>query len=484
MSTKLTMAFEHSYQKLSSSFYQPATPKRPSRPRLIAFNHKLALELALETDALDSQFLAETFSGHTLPANAWPIALAYAGHQFGHFVPQLGDGRAILLGELRGKNNQLLEIQLKGAGPTAFSRSGDGLSALGPVLREYLVSEAMHQLKIPTTRALCAVMTGDTVYREEALPGAVFTRVATSHLRVGTFQYFTARGDYANLKLLADFAIGRHYPECAGDYLAFFDAVVSRHQSLVAQWMGVGFIHGVMNTDNTSISGETLDYGPCAFMDEFHWLKKFSYIDRHGRYAFGNQANILQWNMARLAECLLPLFSGDSKLIEEKLNQRINAISHAFNLKFLEQFGAKLGLSSVPQTDPRLASVINLWLNYLQEEQLDFTISFNQLGQLLKNPNATLFKATETFNQFHSLWRQLVEDPLKSIKQMAQQNPVYIPRNHLIEEAIAESLRDNFDPFHRLLDLVQKPYEEQDDFPILEQAPKIQQRVKATFCGT
>jgi uncharacterized protein YdiU (UPF0061 family) len=481
-----TFNFEETYCQQSEDFFRPATPLRPSRPELIAFNHPLALELGFESQKISPENLAKLFSGAEIPSGAHPVALAYAGHQFGHFVPQLGDGRAILLGEVTSLQGKRYDIQLKGPGPTFFSRGGDGKSPLGPVLREYLVSEAMHALGVPTTRSLCAVTTGDSVYREEELPGAVLTRVASSHLRVGTFQYFAARADHVNLRKLADYAINRHYPECRGDYLAFLNSVIARQIALVVQWMGLGFIHGVMNTDNTSISGETLDFGPCAFMDEFQRDKKYSYIDRNGRYAYANQGRILQWNMARLAECLVPLLGeNENEKTVSLLNQRIQQIKDQFDSALEFHFARKLGL---PPIKINSVGPVTLWLDYLEKHQLDFTESFRLLPDLLQQDSHSYFPACDLFKHFMLEWQKNMETSGvpqdRIIAEMKKLNPVYIPRNHLVEKIIQDAVAGHYDTFHVFHKLWQKPFERQNGFDPVEQIPSASERVAHTFCGT
>ncbi|MFN8991098.1 MAG: protein adenylyltransferase SelO, partial [Betaproteobacteria bacterium] len=374
----LPLGFQHSYRALPERFYAALAPTPVREPRLVAFNAPLARELGLDPGAVQPH-AARIFSGNQLPPDASPLALAYAGHQFGHFVPQRGDGRAILLGELVDASGVRRDLQLKGAGRTPFSRGGDGRAALGPVLREYLVSEAMHALGIPTTRALAAVLTGEPVFRDDALPGAVLTRVAASHVRVGTFQYFAARGDTEGLRALADWVIARHYPEAAqadNPALALLAAVCERQAALVARWMMVGFVHGVMNTDNTTISGETIDYGPCAFMDAYHPETVFSSIDHQGRYAFANQPGIAQWNLTRLAECLLPLIEPDADRAVSLATEVIEAFAGRFQRHWTHGMRAKLGLATQEEGDAALASEL---LELLQGAQADYTLAFRRL---------------------------------------------------------------------------------------------------------
>src|SRR5262245_35974449 len=340
-------AFDNTYARELEGFYVAWNAAQAARPQLVQLNRELAEELGLDADALDSEEGARIFVGSATPDGAMPLAQAYAGHQFGGFVPQLGDGRALLLGEVIDRNGNRRDIQLKGSGPTPFSRAGDGRAALGPVLREYLMGEAMHALGIPTTRALAAVVTGEPVYRESALPGAILTRVAASHIRVGTFQFFAARGEPAKVRRLADCVIERHYPELKGDtnqYLELLQRVCDRQAALIASWMHVGFIHGVMNTDNMAISGETIDYGPCAFMDQYNPATVFSSIDARGRYAYANQPKIAQWNLARFAETLVFLIDGDEKRAIARATEVINAFPQQYERYWLKGMRAKLGL--------------------------------------------------------------------------------------------------------------------------------------------
>src|ERR1700758_2961254 len=372
--------FQNTYATLPEGFFARVAPTPVASPRLIKLNRPLARDLGLEPDLLDSPEGAEILSGKRLPGGAEPIAMAYAGHQFGHFVPQLGDGRAILLGEVIDIDGVRRDIQLKGSGPTPFSRRGDGRAALGPVLREYVVSEAMAALGIPTTRSLAAAITGESVMRETALPGAVLTRVAASHIRVGTFQYFAARGDTEGVKRLADHAIARHYPQATGagrPYHALLEGVIARQAELVARWLLVGFIHGVMNTDNTSISGETIDYGPCAFLDHYDPAQVFSSIDEFGRYADANQPKIALWNLTRFAECLLPLFSDDQEKAIAEAQELLGAFAESFNTAYKAGLRKKLGLFTEREDDQFLAQAL---LDTMAKGKADFTLTFRRLG--------------------------------------------------------------------------------------------------------
>jgi uncharacterized protein YdiU (UPF0061 family) len=471
------MNLDNSYARLPERFHAFVEPDVAAAPSMLAWNNDLAVELGLDSLAADEKELARIFSGASRPADIQPIAIAYAGHQFGHFVPQLGDGRAALLGEVVTDAGKRYDIQLKGSGRTPYSRGGDGKSWLGPVLREYILSEAMHHLGIPTTRALAAVETGESVYRETARPGAVFTRVASSHLRVGSFEYFAARRDTDAVKTLAEYAIDRHYPEVKDNeapYVAFFRRVAERQAELVAGWMAVGFIHGVMNTDNTSISGETLDYGPAAYMDEFQFNKVFSSIDQQGRYSFASQAPIAQWNLARLAETLLLL--SDARTDFEAILAEFPAY---YENCYLDLMRPKLGLMGKKDGD---AELINTWLNYLQDNALDYTLSFREL--------ATRIDATDAprFGEFEQRWRRHVgsqaTDTAEVLAVMNSVNPIVIPRNHRIEQAIQEAVAGDLTVFRDLNVVLAQPFLEQPQYARYSEAPKPNERVTQTFCGT
>ena len=471
------MTFDNSYARLPERFYSRVEPASVPAPVLLAFNNGLAGELGLDELADGDEALAAVFAGNRVPAGAEPIALAYAGHQFGQFVPQLGDGRAVLLGEVVGAGSVRHDVQLKGSGRTPYSRGGDGRSSIGPVIREYLLSEAMHALGVPTTRALAAVYTGQKVYRDTALPGGVFTRVAASHIRIGTFEYFAARGDVAGLKTLADYAITRHYPELADDdrrYAAFFSAVVAAQARLVAHWMDIGFIHGVMNTDNTAVSGETLDYGPCAFMDEFHANKVFSSIDHGGRYSYANQPQILQWNLARLAECLL-LLDTDRRRFETELM----GLPSRYEAEYLARMRRKLGFTTEDQGD---SALLRDWLRHLQKHELDYTLSFRELADRIDASDAP------RFGTFETVWRQRLatkgESGDRIRARMNAVNPLFIPRNHQIERAIQGAIDGDLSVFHELREVLSRPFETQPQFAEYAQPPLPGERVTQTFCGT
>jgi serine/tyrosine/threonine adenylyltransferase len=486
--------FQNTYTALPANFFARVVPTPVASPKLIKLNRPLAVHLGLDPDRLESPEGAEILAGKRVPDGADPIAMAYAGHQFGHFVPQLGDGRAILLGEVIDADGIRRDIQLKGSGPTPFSRRGDGRAALGPVLREYIVSEAMAVLGIPTTRSLAAVMTGESVLRETLLPGAVLTRVASSHIRVGTFQYFAARGDTDGVRRLADHVIARHYPHLATadrPYHALLSAVIARQAELVARWLLVGFIHGVMNTDNTSISGETIDYGPCAFMDNYDPATVFSSIDEQGRYAYANQPRIALWNLTRLAECLLPLFSDAQDKAIEEAQTLLGDFIGTFDAAYQAGLRHKLGLFTAREQDRALAQDL---LDAMAKNQADFTLTFRRLSDAALDPGGDgevrqLFADAATFDEWAARWRQRTsEEPQQPAARQAAMravNPAFIPRNHRVEAVIDAAVnRDDFAPFEELLAVLSKPYDDQPAFAAYAEPAEPHQRVLQTFCGT
>ena len=471
------MKFDNSYAALPDVFHATVTPDVVAAPALLGWNRELALELGFAEADCDEQRLARVFSGSIVLEGSQPISMAYAGHQFGHFVPQLGDGRAALLGEVVTDVGNRFDIQLKGSGRTPFSRGGDGKSWLGPVLREYILSEAMHRLGIPTTRALAAVATGETVFRESPLPGGVFTRVAASHLRVGTFEYFARRNDVESLRILADYAIERHYPEAASEtspYVGFLRCVMERQAKLIAHWMSIGFIHGVMNTDNTAISGETIDYGPAAYIDEFRFDKVFSSIDARGRYAYGNQPAMAQWNLARLAETLLAL-GADKAGLEAVLGE----FPDKYASRYLALMAPKLGLFEVNEAD---AELVAEWLQHLNDNWLDYTLSFRELA------SRTDADDESAYGPFETRWRQRTarqgRSPAEIAALMNSVNPLFIPRNHRVEQAISDAVSGDLSVFNDLNAVLAQPYTEQPDFADYAKAPEPHERVAQTFCGT
>jgi serine/tyrosine/threonine adenylyltransferase len=486
--------FQNTYALLPDGFFARVAPTPVVSPRLVKLNRPLAIRLGLDPDVLDSPEGAEILAGKRVPNGAEPIAMAYAGHQFGHFVPQLGDGRAILLGEVIDADGIRRDIQLKGSGPTPFSRKGDGRAALGPVLREYIVSEAMAALGIATTRSLAAVVTGESVIRETALPGAVLTRVASSHIRVGTFQYFAARGDIEGVRRLADHVIARHYPETEGaerPYHALLAGVIARQADLVARWLLVGFIHGVMNTDNTSISGETIDYGPCAFMDSYDPAAVFSSIDEQGRYAYANQPRIALWNLTRLAECLLPLFCDDKDQAIEQAQSILGEFAPRFTSAYQAGLRQKTGLLTEHEGDEALVQDL---LDAMAKNRADFTLTFRRLSEAVLDSGGDrrvrlLFADPTAYDEWALRWRQRIDaepsTPAARSKAMLAVNPAFIPRNHRIEAVIQAAVgHDDFAPFEELLTVLSKPYDDQPAFSEYAQPPEPHQRVLQTFCGT
>ncbi|HEY4052028.1 MAG TPA: YdiU family protein [Acidobacteriaceae bacterium] len=489
--------FENTYAQLPERFYARLDPTPVATPLLVKVNLELARGLGLDPDALASEQGVEILAGNRVAEGAEPLALAYAGHQFGHFVPQLGDGRTNLLGEVMGRDGVRYDIQLKGSGPTPFSRGGDGRAALGPVLREYIVSEAMAALGVPTTRALAAVTTGEQVLRETALPGAVLTRVAASHLRVGTFQYFAARGDTDGTRALADYAIARHYPEAARTkqpYRALLHGVIARQAHLVARWMLLGFIHGVMNTDNTSISGETIDYGPCAFMEAYDPATVFSSIDLYGRYAYGNQPRAALWNLTRLAEALLPVLEQEAGSKEAALASAQAALAD-FDPQFDAARGAglrrKLGLFTEREGDAALGEDL---LERMAANRADFTLTFRLLCDAVAGPEAdqgvrALFADPGAYDLWAIGWRRrMEEEPVAGQARaavMRTASPAFIPRNHVVEAALQAAVeRQNFEPFEELLDVLSRPYEDRPDLERYITPARPEESVRQTFCGT
>jgi uncharacterized protein YdiU (UPF0061 family) len=485
-------AFDNTYARELEGFYVPWKAAQAARPRLVKFNRALAEELGLDADALDSERGARIFAGNEIPEGAALLAQTYAGHQFGGFVPQLGDGRALLLGEVLDRSGRRRDIQLKGSGPTPFSRNGDGRAALGPVLREYLIGEAMHALGIPTTRALAAVLTGEPVFRESALPGAVLTRVAASHIRVGTFQFFAARGEQVKVKRLADYAIARHYPELkdqANPYLGLLERVCDKQAALVAGWMHVGFIHGVMNTDNMAISGETIDYGPCAFMDRYDPAMVFSSIDTYGRYAYANQPIITHWNLARFAETLLALLDADEKRAVARAGEVINNFPKLYEHHWLNGMCAKLGLRTEEEADLNLATG---FLAAMTGNKVDYTSAFRYLADAAlgnDEPLRALFSDPSAYDLWSRHWRaRLAREaapPVDRAQAMRRASPAFIPRNHRVEEVLGAAVgRDDYAPFDTLLNILSRPFDDQPEFAAFaEPAPESQDRYQ-TFCGT
>lgn len=477
---------EHTYAQLPEIFHERLAPVPVREPRMVVFNRPLAKSLGLDDEVLARAEGAVIFAGNQLPDGARPLAMAYAGHQYGYFT-KLGDGRAILLGEQITPDGERFDIQLKGSGPTPFSRGGDGRAPLGPMLREYIISEAMHALGIPTTRSLAVVTTGETVYREERLPGAVLARVAASHIRVGTFEWAAARGDKNELQALADHTLRRHFPELADSespYFALLEAVIERQAVLVAKWLTVGFIHGVMNTDNMALCGETIDYGPCAFMDAYDPATVFSSIDHYGRYAYANQPDIAQWNLARLSEALLPLLHPDRQRAIELANEAIEGYQARFKSHWLSGMRAKLGLFTDEVDDTALIESLLEWMG---RKSADFTNTFRALSAEKLTDDALL--ADADFHEWHARWQARLRrqpQPLDAaVELMRAHNPAFIPRNHKVDEALnAATERGDLEVFQRLLEVLAKPYDHSHDRTEYSAPPAPGKRAYQTFCGT
>ncbi|WP_085804134.1 protein adenylyltransferase SelO [Roseovarius albus] len=471
----MRIPFDNSYARLPDRFFTRRNPTPVIDPQLIAFNADLATELGISPG--EKRDLAETFAGNAITEGSEPLAQAYSGHQFGGFSPLLGDGRANLLGEVIDKKGKRRDIQLKGSGPTPYSRNGDGRAWLGPVLREYVVSEAMHALGIPTSRALAAVTTGEQIYREQgALPGAILTRVASSHIRVGTFQFFAARRDVEGLQTLYDYTVARHYPEIDTP-TDLLNAVIDRQAQLIAKWMGVGFIHGVMNTDNTTISGETIDYGPCAFMDLFHPDMVFSSIDAQGRYAYSNQPNIIVWNMAQFATCLVQLMPDRDQAVKD-FTEAVHAMPDVIHRHWLQVFGRKLGIAKATPEDETL--IIDL-LQAMANNRADFTNTFRALGTEKARDQ---FLNPKDYDTWEINWKQRLSGERDSTELMQANNPWVIPRNHRIEEMIQAAVTGDFIPFETLQSALAIPFIEQPSQNTLTHPPTADQVVRQTFCGT
>ena len=477
--------FDNTYSKLPESFLSNTSPTPVKSPELIILNDSLVEDLGLNFSELNKENLSKLFSGNTLPEGSKAISQAYAGHQFGNFT-MLGDGRAVLMGEHISKNNERLDIQFKGSGKTPFSRNGDGRAALGPMLREYIISEAMHALNIPTTRSLAVVKTGEEVVREEMLPGGILTRVASSHLRVGTFQYIATRQNENELKLLVNYTIDRHYPnikQSKNKALDLLKVLMERQIDLVINWMRVGFIHGVMNTDNMTISGETIDYGPCAFMDTYDPQTVFSSIDQLGRYAYFNQPSITKWNLARFAECLIPLIDEDKDKAIDIATKEINSFEKVYELKWLNMMRDKLGLFG---EDPKDQVLILDLLTWMHKNKADYTNTFCFLMNI-KIKNDEIYK-DENF----LIWKKRWEDRLKLnnnthekfLKLMRSVNPLIIPRNHKVEEALKAAINNDLTQLKKLIKILENPYHDQKNIIDYQSSPSLSGQKYQTFCGT
>lgn len=492
--TATPLKLENTYAQLPDAFYAHVSPTPVADPQLIRLNEPLVEQLGLDYDALAAPDGVAMLAGNQIPEDSDPLAMAYAGHQFGNFVPSLGDGRAILLGERVDREGIRRDIQLKGAGRTPFSRMGDGRAALGPVLREYIVSEGMAGLGIPTTRALAMVTTGETLVRETTQPGGLLTRVAASHVRVGTFEYFHRRGDQDSVRILADYVINRHYPDLAeaeNPYAALLDAVAARTGTLIAQWFLVGFIHGVMNTDNASIAGETIDYGPCAFMDSYDPATVYSSIDMGGRYAYNQQPAIGQWNLVQLAECLIPLLADNEEQAIERAKQSLAVYRDAFDTAYNNGLAAKIGLSDRHEGDDTLIADL---LHGMAEQGADFTLTFRRLANVPGDSAdwdtdiRALFEDSAVFDTWAARWRERLAKQDVSDEQrradMRAVNPAYIPRNHRIQQVIDAAEADDWQPLDELLTVVATPFEDHPDMADYAHPPRPEEAVLRTFCGT
>ena len=494
MSKALTLKFHNTYVELPESFYSSTVPEQVANPGLVKMNPSLSADLGFSPDDYTEQYLAEVFSGNKLLEGSEPLAQAYAGHQFGGLSPQLGDGRACLLGEVRTSTGQFVDLQLKGSGRTAFSRRGDGKATLYSVLREYLISEAMYALGIPTTRSLAVVASGEDIMRESSVPAGVLTRTASSHIRVGTFQYFAIRGDLDAIKTLADYSIQKHYPELSkleNPYIALLEAVMDKQIHLITQWMRVGFIHGVMNTDNMTVSGETIDYGPCAFVDNYDPQAVFSSIDTQGRYAFSNQGPIGLWNLARFAETLITLIDEDEEKAIAQLTQVLESYAEKFANSYSTMMHKKLGISLNETSD---LEVVDEFLEILHADKIDYTIAFRALTDMVENNFSddglsALITNFERYANWKVDWKNRLQadsGELKaSLELMQQANPIYIPRNWHVEQALKKAATNNdFSLFDDMLEVLKNPYTQQDAFEKYASTPYPSTSAYQTFCGT
>ncbi len=484
---KLTINLQNTYASLPSNFYSPISPQALENPCLVLFNEKLAQQLGMN---LTSDEAAQYLSANKLFENSQPVAMAYAGHQFGNLVPSLGDGRAMLLGEIVTPQNQRYDLHLKGSGQTPYSRRGDGRAALGPMLREYMVSEVMHALNIPTSRSLAVIKTNENVYREEILPGAILARVAASHIRVGTFEYFAVRRDVESLRVLLNYAVERHFPEITNSKNQAWDFIleVARRQAhLVVKWMSVGFVHGVMNTDNMAISGETIDYGPCAFLDEYSFNKTFSSIDRNGRYGFNNQADMVLWNLLCLFYALYPLFTDDQSKLAQELEKFFR---QEYEKKYYDLMLQKIGIQNA--SDQQNRALLDDLIKIMQQDQFDFTLTFRYLAEKIVAKElviASIFTSSQSLEDWIKLWQQKLQmsdkKPQEIAADMNKINPLFIARNHLVERAISLAVQnDDFIFTKELLAAVTNPFVTNIDLINFAKAPTQDERVKKTFCGT
>ncbi|NCG27075.1 MAG: YdiU family protein [Verrucomicrobiales bacterium] len=477
--------FDNTYIHLPKAFYTKLSPVPVPKPKMVIFNAPLATDIGLDVSGRSSDAQAALFGGNDMPKGSEPLAQAYAGHQYGHFT-MLGDGRAIVWGEQITPSGQRLDIQFKGSGPTPYSRGGDGRAALGPMLREYIISEAMHALNIPTTRSLAVVTNGENVYRETGLPGATLTRIASSHIRVGTFQYAALQQDIEIIQTLVDYTIERHYPEIKEDHnkpLSLLKSVIDKQAELITHWMRVGFIHGIMNTDNMTISGETIDYGPCAFMDAYDPGTVFSSIDHTGRYAYANQPAMAQWNLARLAETMLPLFDDETEKATDMAEEAVNGFGAVYKERSLSMLRAKLGLFGERVEDENLFTDL---LDWMQRQDADYTNTFRDLTKKAL-PKGEPYD-DETFKEWYTRWQARLAknmEPLKSsLSLMRANNPAVIPRNHKVEQVLEAATNGDLQPLKDLLATLQEPYKTRSDINPYQSPPKPEERVHQTFCGT
>lgn len=484
--------FDNSYAEQLEGFYEPCIGDKAPAPVLLKLNHSLATELGLNIAQISTEKLAQILSGGTTPTGAKPLSQVYAGHQFGGFNPQLGDGRALLLGEVIKPNGERCDIHLKGSGPTPFSRRGDGKATLGSVLREYIMAEAMHALHVPTTRALAVVITGEKVMRSGLLPGAVLTRTAASHIRVGTFQFFAARNKTDKVKQLADYTIARHFPELINNhnpYLGLLRIVCERQAALLARWMHVGFVHGVMNTDNMTLSGETIDYGPCAFLDNYDPAMVFSSIDQQGRYAYSHQPDIAQWNLARFAETLLPLIDPNKDEATKLASHEVHSFPTYYQTDWLNGMRDKLGLTTEDEGD---LALVNDLFTVMANDHVDFTQLFRRLASTLQGDASAvskLFDNPQQFDLWHTCWlKRLAHEPVKPetrVIAMNSVNPLYIPRNHKVEEALyAAEKESDYAPFEKLITILSKPFDKQENTDEYTAPAPESFGPYQTFCGT
>ncbi len=485
--------FDNTYINLPKNFYQKIKPVPVKKPHLLKLNHELSNYLNIDISSLKSNSGISILSGNKVPTDTTPLAMVYAGHQFGNFVDQLGDGRAVLLGEIIARNGKRYDLQLKGSGQTIFSRQGDGRSPLGPVIREYILSEAMHYLGIPTTRSLSIISTGEFVERERIEPGGILVRVSSSHIRIGTFEFFSAKKDFVSVKKLADYTIKRHFPEFLSrknQYKLFLDKIIESQAKLVAQWMNVGFIHGVMNTDNTSISGQTIDYGPCAFMNNFDPKTVYSFIDVYGRYSYGNQPKIMLWNLSKFAECISFLINENNEEANKITLESLSKFPQLFDKFWIKAMSEKFGLFLNIKENRKL---IERFLEIMFNQKTDFTLTFRKLSESIENEEKkmkffSLFKNEKHITNWYNNWVQRLKkeniSKEKISNKMKTKNPLVIPRNHLVEKAINEAVeKSNFSMVDDLVEVLKKPFESNKKLNLIE-PPKPNEDIKNTFCGT